>query len=78
MEITDTMHIKRCNGCQADLETEDWVGKRKRTCVEGRRVDGLSGSFDGQLLRNQEEFHWCFECTRVAFMAVSSAAAARG
>lgn len=61
-----------------ELDTDDFQGGRKRVCVEGRRVDGLSGSFGGLLIRNDEEFHWCISCTMIAFKAVEDAATSRG
>lgn len=64
------MHVKRCNGCMTELDVDNGMGTRTHTCVEGRRVDGLSGSFGGTLVRNDEEFHWCIKCTLIAFRAV--------
>jgi hypothetical protein len=77
------MKLKRCNGCMTELAGDsdhmnrfDGGGQRNpRVVIEGRRVDGLSGTFDGTLLRNNEEFHWCMKCTQVAFRAVDDAAA---
>lgn len=72
------MHVKRCDGCHAELDVDDRMGARKHTCIEGKRVDGLPGSFGGLLARNGVEFHWCTACTRIAFKAVEDAATSRG
>jgi len=77
-EETDKMHVKRCNGCQTDLDEENVrPGARVRTVIEGRRVDGLSG---GHPLPDtgDGDFHWCERCAKVAFRAVEDAALARG
>lgn len=67
------MNVKRCNGCLADLDNDEFgLGRRTRTVVEGRRVDGLSG---GSPLPNtgDGDFHWCERCAKIAFRAVEDA-----
>ncbi len=58
-----------------ELDNDTGFGARTGTCIEGRRVDGLSGAFGGVLVRNDEEFHWCISCAIIAFKAVEDAAA---
>lgn len=74
------MNVRRCNGCMRDLDAHTGTGVRVVTCIEGKRVDGLSGTFTfgGSALRNGEEFHWCAKCTAIAFNAVEDAAASLG
>lgn len=69
------MHIKRCDGCHAEMGTQFRSGQ-KRTVIEGRRVDGMSGGYP--LVDSDAEFHWCLDCALVAFKAVENAAASRG
>jgi hypothetical protein len=76
------VNLIRCNGCMTELmHAGDMDARRffagntqyRRVVVEGRRVDGLSGSFGNTILRDGEEFHWCAKCTKIAFQAVENA-----
>lgn len=75
------MIVHHCDGCLRELNTVPNTMEARRldggkigvrTCIVGRRVDGLSGTLGNALVRDDQEFHWCFNCAQVAFGALDA------